>query len=543
MRADRRASLQALARPDGLPPPPGGWRTPLAATLRMFAQRHSARRDAAVRALPAHRRPAVGRARRPRRELGPVRSHGAGRDQRAVAVRRVSRFASTSRAPVPPPWLRYWRGPVLSRFDGREWTMATAAAVGAFTRPDGAPVDLHRHARAALEAVAVRARPAREPPASDRRTRTMALRHRRQCACCTRDQQIIARIAGHAAAALPADVEPAQRLSGDGGPTSNARSTENLRIAATAGRLRIRGPARSRASCGERIPDDAGYIDAVLAMLQQAVVLLHAWRRRCSATIRWTASCSTRAAASASTTRAPSSCCCARPASRRASSPATRAATINPNGGYMIVRQSRRARVGRGARSAGNGAASIRRPRSRRRGSRSGWAARCRRAIRSRCSRASTTRLPQELPARRGMRSTTTGAATSIGFNFDRQRALWREWKLDRAGAVADHRHRHRDRRGRGSARCSAGSRGAAAAQDRARALWDVDVRAARARRIAALPHEGPVDLRRRAPRRAGRSSAGAFAHHRRLVRGAALRAGRPRTPTRRSSGRRRCGV
>src|SRR6185436_20672048 len=30
--------LQALARPDGLPPLPGGWRTPLAATLRMFAQ-------------------------------------------------------------------------------------------------------------------------------------------------------------------------------------------------------------------------------------------------------------------------------------------------------------------------------------------------------------------------------------------------------------------------------------------------------------------------------------------------------------------------
>ena len=24
--------------------------------------------------------------------------------------------------PVPPPRQRYWRGPVLSRFDGREWT-------------------------------------------------------------------------------------------------------------------------------------------------------------------------------------------------------------------------------------------------------------------------------------------------------------------------------------------------------------------------------------------------------------------------------------
>ena len=29
---------------------------------------------------------------------------------------------------VPPPALRYWRGPVLSRFDGREWTRRAAAA-------------------------------------------------------------------------------------------------------------------------------------------------------------------------------------------------------------------------------------------------------------------------------------------------------------------------------------------------------------------------------------------------------------------------------
>ena len=43
-------ALQVLARPDGLPPAPGGWRAPLTVTLKMFAQGIPARRDA-VRAL------------------------------------------------------------------------------------------------------------------------------------------------------------------------------------------------------------------------------------------------------------------------------------------------------------------------------------------------------------------------------------------------------------------------------------------------------------------------------------------------------------
>ncbi len=80
-------ALQALARPDGLPPLPGGWRTPLAVTLTNVRARRSDRRDA-LRAVPAYRGSAVERARRPLCQLGSVRSHVAGRHQRAVAVRR-----------------------------------------------------------------------------------------------------------------------------------------------------------------------------------------------------------------------------------------------------------------------------------------------------------------------------------------------------------------------------------------------------------------------------------------------------------------------
>jgi transglutaminase-like putative cysteine protease len=42
--------------------------------------------------------------------------------------------------PVPPPWLRYWRGPVLSDFDGREWIMRQQRSVGSVPRPEGASI-------------------------------------------------------------------------------------------------------------------------------------------------------------------------------------------------------------------------------------------------------------------------------------------------------------------------------------------------------------------------------------------------------------------
>ena len=70
---------------------------------------------------------------------GPVRSHVAGLDQRAGAERRrrvPRRFRRHGRR---PPRARYWRGPVLSRFNGREWRSAVAAARRQVRRPATRP--------------------------------------------------------------------------------------------------------------------------------------------------------------------------------------------------------------------------------------------------------------------------------------------------------------------------------------------------------------------------------------------------------------------
>jgi transglutaminase-like putative cysteine protease len=42
--------------------------------------------------------------------------------------------------PVPPPWLRYWRGPVLSAFDGRTWSLGVRRPGGVLARSAGQPL-------------------------------------------------------------------------------------------------------------------------------------------------------------------------------------------------------------------------------------------------------------------------------------------------------------------------------------------------------------------------------------------------------------------
>ena len=260
-------------------------------------------------------------------ELGPVRPDGARDRSASCRCPTPSRFASTSTARCRRRAQRYWRGPVLSRFDGREWTLGPQ-------RPAG-DVRAARRARRSVytvtlephwQAVAVRARPARQAAAP----RT-AIRRRRSAAdasaMLTRDQQLVARDAGHAAAALPADVGPARRLSGGDRRRARARDARRTSQLPTSGAQRQSAHAsRSRASCARSIrttPTTSTPCSTGSARSRSST----RWRRRCFRTrLRSTASCSTRGAASASTTRARSSCCCARPAFPRASSPATRAA-------------------------------------------------------------------------------------------------------------------------------------------------------------------------------------------------------------------------
>ncbi|MEO8487341.1 MAG: DUF3488 and transglutaminase-like domain-containing protein [Betaproteobacteria bacterium] len=93
---------------------------------------------------------------------------------------------------IPPPAQRYWRGPVLSRFDGREWSMLPRPGTGTLTRwgPSGLSyvVTLEPHGKPwlfALDLPASLPRPSGEEsgePADD-------------YAFITRDQQLIARTA------------------------------------------------------------------------------------------------------------------------------------------------------------------------------------------------------------------------------------------------------------------------------------------------------------------------------------------------------------
>ena len=235
-----------------------------------------------------------------------------------------SRFAWTSTARSRSAALRYWRGPVLSRFDGREWSIQ-------LQRPDSLPVArqragdrVHGDAGAALQGLAVRARPAVR--AADGRCGHRRSRGRR--AAGGADRGAHARPAAdrpqprHAAAALPpvlAAVATAIRR--------RPRSTriENLRLPLAGGfsNPRTREFARElRATARRRRRLHRGGARVVHAR----ELRLHAGAAAARRAIRSTTSCSTPAAASASTTPARSSCCCARRGSRRASSPATRAA-------------------------------------------------------------------------------------------------------------------------------------------------------------------------------------------------------------------------
>ena len=157
----RRSSLQVLARPAlARPAARGVARAAAFDSARLFAQGIPLALVLFV-FFPAPRRPAVGPARRCRRAVGPVGSDGARHDQRAFARPMRWRFAWSSTDAVPPPSQRYWRGPVLSHFDGREWSaLDRRRAANAARR--GPHRLLPDHARAALETVALRARDASE---------------------------------------------------------------------------------------------------------------------------------------------------------------------------------------------------------------------------------------------------------------------------------------------------------------------------------------------------------------------------------------------
>jgi transglutaminase-like putative cysteine protease len=482
-------TLQTLARPRVIGTVQGGWRTPLAATVKMFAQAIPLavilfllfpRVSGPLWGMPADHAGNTG-----------LSDHMAPGNISELSLSDAVAFRVDFEGPVPPPWLRYWRGPVLSDFDGREWTMRAQRSAGSFSRPDGASVfytvTLEPHWKSWLFALDM-------PGSLPQVTAGDAVTLRGDVdAMLTREQQIMSR--------LPV-TQPIRYLQSsilrDNYPAGRGGDVEAER------RQYLQLPPESRSNprtvefareLRSRHPSDAAYIDAVLDWFNREAFFytltppllganpvdefLFGTRR---------GFCEHYASAFVVMLRA-------------AGVPARvvtgyQGGSINPNGNYMIVRQSdahawAEAIVGGQWRRFDPTAA----------------------VAPSRIQLGLGGSMPANEPVPMLARLDETFLKSLrlswdalnhdwrrnvIGFNFDRQRALWREWQLNSlapwqlAALVAGM-----------AAAWIGGLLGWLAwrrrRQDRARALWDrVCSRLARAG-LARAAYEGPLDYAARA--------------------------------------------
>ena len=123
----------------------------------------------------------------------PVRPDGARARSASCRCPTRSRFASTSTAAPPPPAQRYWRGPVFSRFDGREWTGSGSGRGPAATR---APASRRSPTRSRSSRTTSRGCSRSTCPVAPAAARLRCRRGSsgaRSVAMLTRDQQLLAR--------------------------------------------------------------------------------------------------------------------------------------------------------------------------------------------------------------------------------------------------------------------------------------------------------------------------------------------------------------
>ena len=128
-------ALHVLARPGTLAPMPGNWRAPLAATLKMLAQGIPIAATLFL-LFPRVAGPLWGVPAEHSGQTG-LSDHMAPGTISELSLSDAVAFRVDFDGPVPPPWQRYWRGPVLSIFDGREWSLAMQKGTGSFTRTEG----------------------------------------------------------------------------------------------------------------------------------------------------------------------------------------------------------------------------------------------------------------------------------------------------------------------------------------------------------------------------------------------------------------------
>ena len=253
-------TLQALARPATLGPIPGGWRTPLNGTIKMLAQGIPLAATLFL-LFPRIAGPLWGMPADHRAQTG-LSDHMKPGIISELSLSDAVAFRVDFDSPVPPPWLRYWRGPVFSNFDGREWTLAAQKSTGSFTRSEGRntiyTVTLEPNWKPWLFALDL---PSSLPQATTD-SDSISL-HTDVDAVLTRDQQLIAR----APVTQPLRYQQTSNLR-DAYPAGRGADLdrdveENLRLPADEAHSNPRTLAFAR-ELRRAHPGDAGYIAAVL---------------------------------------------------------------------------------------------------------------------------------------------------------------------------------------------------------------------------------------------------------------------------------------
>jgi len=252
-------TLQTLARPPSLGSMQGGWRTPLAGTVKMFAQAIPLavilfllfpRVSGPMWGMPADHSASSG-----------LSDHMAPGNISELSLSDAVAFRVDFEGAVPPPWLRYWRGPVLTEFDGREWTMRAHRTESSPIRPDGSTifytVTLEPHWKPWLFALDM---PGSLPQTTGSETGTLRTD---VDATLTRDQQLIARLPvtqplRYLQSSTLRDRYPAAR----GGDIESERRS-NLQLPDETGRTNPRTLEFAR-ELRKKHSNDAAYIDAVL---------------------------------------------------------------------------------------------------------------------------------------------------------------------------------------------------------------------------------------------------------------------------------------
>ncbi|HZQ60801.1 MAG TPA: DUF3488 and transglutaminase-like domain-containing protein [Casimicrobiaceae bacterium] len=163
---------------------------------------------------------------------------------------------------IPPAHLRYWRGPVFTRFNGEEWSPSLMRSAGRIVHARGAPlvfytVTLEPHYKRSLFALDI---PASLPKRFDATLPTDLP----ELAVLTPDQQLIAR----AAVAQPlrysqmSQLEPSYPVAP--GTQGDIERAENLQL--PRGSPRMRALARELRAAN---PDDTRYANAVLRWFRE----------------------------------------------------------------------------------------------------------------------------------------------------------------------------------------------------------------------------------------------------------------------------------